>query len=84
MVKVLIAAANIQSLHRAWVSHIAIIGKLHILREIQSFDGGDVPEIKEPDVGQNSTLKNKTCDDSAENINVYLEVRRCINNCQLR
>jgi hypothetical protein len=42
------------------ISHFAIIGKLHIMCEIQPFDGGDVPEIKEPDVGQNFTLEDRT------------------------
>jgi hypothetical protein len=56
------------------ISHIAIIGKLHVLREIQPFDGCDITEIKEPDVGQNFTFEDKTCDNSAEDINVYLQI----------
>jgi hypothetical protein len=54
------------------------------LRKVQPFDGGDIPKIKEPDVGQNFTLKDESGDDSAKNIDIYLEIRCCVYNCQLK
>jgi hypothetical protein len=78
------ATAKTKSFIGSGRSQVAIVGKLHVLREIQPFDGGDVPEIKEPDIGQNFTFKDKTCDNSAKDINVYLEIRCCVNSCQLR
>lgn len=54
--------------------HIAIISKLHVLRKVQAFDSSDVPEIEKPDISQNLSLKHKSCNNSAENIDVDLEV----------
>lgn len=71
-------------MQRARISHIAVIGKLHVLSEVQSLDSSDIPEIKEPDIGQDFALKDKSCNNSAENINVDLEIRCCVYNGQLK
>lgn len=54
------------------ITHIAVIRKLHVLSKVQPLDSGDIPNIKEPDIGQDFTLKHKSCKNSAENINVDL------------
>jgi hypothetical protein len=51
------------------ITHISVIGKLHVLSKVQPLDSGDIPKIKEPNIGQDFTLKDKSCNNSAENIN---------------
>lgn len=55
-------------------SHIAITGKLHILRKVRAFDSSDVPEVEKPDISQKLSLKHKSCNNSVEIINVDLAV----------
>jgi hypothetical protein len=53
---------------------MAIVGQFHILRKVQALDGRDITNIKEPNVGKNLALKDEPSHDTAENVNIDLQV----------
>lgn len=63
---------------------MTIVSQFHILGKVETLDGRDVSDVKEPDVGQDLTLKDETGHDTAENIDIDLEVRSGIGQSQLR
>lgn len=65
-------------------AYIAVVGQLHVLGEVETFDGGDVPDIKEPDVGKHLAFEDETSNNATENINVNLQVGGRINQCKLQ
>lgn len=63
---------------------MTIVSQFHVLGKVETLDGCDVPDVKEPDVGQDLALKHKTSHDTTENVNINLEIRSGINQSQLR
>lgn len=63
---------------------MTIVSQFHILGKVKTFDGRDISDIKEPDIGQDLALKHETSHDTAENVDIDLEVRSGIDQSQLR
>lgn len=63
---------------------MAIVGQFHILGKVKTFDGRDVSDVKEPDVGQDLAFKDEPSYDAAENVDIDLEIRSGIDQSQLR
>jgi hypothetical protein len=53
------------------------------LSKVQAFDGGNVPDIKEPNVGENLAFKDETGHNATKDIDIYLQVSRGIYQGQL-
>lgn len=62
---------------------MTVVGQLHVLSEIKTLDGGDVADIKEPDVGKHLALEDETSNNTTENVDVDLQVGSCIDQCKL-
>lgn len=63
---------------------MTIVSQFHILGKVKTLDGRDVSDVKEPDISQDLALKDETSHDTAENIDIDLEVRSGIDQSQLR
>lgn len=63
---------------------MAIVSEFHILGKVKTLDGCDVSDVKEPDIGQDFALKDETGHDTAEDVDIDLEVRSGIDQGQLR
>lgn len=62
---------------------MTIVSQFHILGKVKTLDGRDVSDVKEPDIGQDLALKHETRHDTAENVDIDLEVRSGIDQSQL-
>lgn len=51
--------------------------------KVKTLDGRDVSDVKEPDIGQDLALKHEASHDTAENVDIDLEVRSGIDQSQL-
>ena len=63
---------------------MAIVCQLHVLGKVQAFNSGNVPDIKEPNIGENLAFKDETSHNAAEDINIDLEVGSGINQSKLK
>ena len=63
---------------------MAIVSEFHILGKVKTLDGRDVSDIEEPDIGQNLALKDETGYNTAEDVDIDLEVRSGIDQGQLK
>lgn len=53
---------------------MTIVGQFHILGKVKTLDGGDVPDVKKPNIGEDLAFKDEPGDDPTENVNVDLEI----------
>lgn len=66
-----------------YVTHVAVVGKFHILSKIQAFDGGYVSEVKKPNVSQNLAFEDKAGHNAPQDVNVDLQIGSGIHQSQL-
>lgn len=62
---------------------MAIVGQFHVLGKVKSLDGGDVPDIKEPDIGEDLAFTDEPGDNPTEDVNVDLEIGGRIDQSEL-
>lgn len=62
---------------------MGVIGEFHVLREPESLDGGDITQIKEPDIGQYTAFKDESGHNATEDINIDLHIGGRIHKCKL-
>lgn len=55
-------------------SYVGVVGKFHVLCEPKSLDGGDITNIKEPDICQHIPLEDESGHNATEDINIDLHI----------
>lgn len=65
------------------MTYMAIVGEFHVLCKIQALDRGDIPQIKEPDIGEDLAFKDKPSHDTAEDVDIDLQIGSGIDESQL-
>jgi hypothetical protein len=65
------------------LTNVAVDTELEILCKREAFDPGNIAQVKKPDVGQYLPLPNIACQNTAENVDLNLNVGCRINPRQL-
>lgn len=65
------------------LTYVTVYSQLEVLRKCESFDAGDVAQIKEPNVGKDLAFPYITGDYAAKDVNLDSHVGRSIDPRQL-
>lgn len=52
--------------------YFAVVAEFHVFGKVEAFDGGDVADVEEPDVGEDFAFEYEAGYDAAENVDVDL------------